>query len=114
MVKHKLSVTEISGVGDRAEGNEFSEGEVFVGEAVEDDLGVESFELSYGGALLYEAVQGLVNWGLEFVGEIGVQRVRRKEGVFKAGSNGRMLAGEVHGGWAFGFEGRVYIYVTVF
>lgn len=52
LVEHELSVTEVSGGGDGAEGDELSDGEVFGGEAVEDDLGVELFEVGHGGALL--------------------------------------------------------------
>lgn len=52
MVEQKLSVVEVAGVVDGAEGDEFSEGEVFIGEAMEDDLGVELLEFSHGGALL--------------------------------------------------------------
>lgn len=73
----------------------FPDGDVFVCEAVGDDLGVELFEFSHGGALLQAMMQGLVCGGLEFVGEIGgIWRESGLQRVKEAGSNGRIFGGE--------------------
>ena len=48
LVKYEVGISQIAGVGNSTERNQLAEGENLFGEAMEDDLGMELFELSHG------------------------------------------------------------------